>query len=118
MKLESDNDNYYRCRGELLSKNYNLREIAIELPTKDDGDCMSMLNNDDSACDCKNASFIDEREESVESFGNLIKGYLVKSASRDRREKLHDKIDILLESTLDSFTDREMLEIEEEFHSY
>ena len=75
MKLESDNDNYYYFIGELLSKNWNSRAIAVESLASNDDDCISMFNDDNSTKDFKNRCLIDEREEHAESFSNLRKGF-------------------------------------------
>ena len=68
--------------------------ITTELPSSIDGDCTSLFNNNSNIYNCENRSMIDEKEVSVESFSNLKRGFLVQTTSRDRRKKLHEKIDI------------------------
>ena len=79
---------------------------------------MSMSSKDSITDDNKNSHRIDEREDSLNSFSNMRKGFLVKNASGDRRKKLCDEVDIQSEPAVSSHIDREIFNFEEAFYNY
>ena len=118
MKLEGDNDDCHRCIGKLFLGNHNLREMAIELPMGNDGDYVSMFTDNVNANNNQTGYRIVDREESLELFSSMRKGFLVENTSRDGREKLQDKVDVQSESIVNSHIDREIFKFEEAFYNH
>ena len=80
-----------------------------------------MFQHDNSMSNFKNGFLSDDKvanEAHVESFNALRKEFLLENARKDGRKKLCNEMSILSESILDSAVEREMLELEEDFHSH
>ena len=107
-KLEKGINAYQQCVGELFEENTTLQTIASELLVDYDYKSSSNKNSIDKVIS-ENAR--DEKEELKESFGNLRKGFLVDLSFEDRRKKLYDDVDVLLDSSVE----REIEELKEKF---